>query len=489
MLSLLSVIIPATFGFIAFFLPPKQSGRLSLVSVWATIGIAILAGLSLDATQSIQHVFRVPWFPAAGIDFYVGMDSLSHLMLLLSGFTALFALLFTCMSSVDQKGRFLGLILLMQAAINGSFVAFDLFVYYIFWELSLIPAIFMLLLWGSENNRKTTLLFFLYTLAGSLFMLLAIIWLGQEGEAAGFSIEKIANLSLLPGTQIWVLLAFVVAYAIKIPIFPLHTWQADTYSSSPLPLTLMLAGIMLKMALFSLVRWVIPVAPIALENIGQVFMWLSVTGVVYASVIALQQKELKRLFAWSSMAHVGLIAAGIFTLSPSGLSGAFIQMTAHTIHSTALLFAFLILMRWGAGNDISAMGGFRRKNPFFGGLFLLFVFSSIAVPLTAGFPGELSILNALFTWNPWASFLSGLSIILGAVYMLKAYQSIMLGSGNSELTSNEDSFQLSFLEKIMLLFLAFLILLVGLFPQWIIDWVNSPLQEILSKSNSLIQNN
>ncbi len=475
------------FGFIAFSTPPKHSRRISLVSVWATIGIAILAGFTLDATQSVQHVFRISWFKSAGIEFYVGMDSLSHIMLLLSGFTSLFAVLLACRSTLKQKGRFFGLILLMQAAINGSFVAFDLFVYYIFWELSLIPAIFLLLLWGAENNKKTTLLFFLYTLAGSLLMLLAIIWLGLEGPTVGFSFEKIATLNISPSAQTWLLCAFVVAYAIKIPIFPFHTWQADTYSTSPLPLTLMLAGIMLKMALFSLVRWVIPIAPIAFEGVGQIFLWLSVAGVVYASVIALQQQEIKRLFAWSSMAHVGLIAAGIFTLNPTGLNGAFIQMTAHTIHSAALLFIILLLTRWGAGDQMNTMGGFRRKNPFFGGIFLLIVFSSIAVPLTAGFPGELSILIALFSWNPWVALLTGLSVILGAVYMLKAYQSIMLGSLNSAFIPNENSFHLSFSEKIMLLFLAFLILFLGLFPQWVIDWVNTPIQELLSKSNILMQ--
>lgn len=306
-------------------------------------------------------------------------------------------------------------------------------------------------------------------------MLVAIFWLGLAGPSTGFSFEKMQSLTLQPNVQVFILIAFFLAYAIKIPLFPFHSWQADTYATAPVPLTMMLSGVMLKMALFSIIRWVLPIVPDALQSIGPVFLYLAVTGVVYASVIALRQQELIRLFAWSSMAHVGLIAAGILTLSQQGIQGAILQMMAHSLNSVAILFVAAIFMKNRSGLLMHEMGALRRDNPYLGGIFLLFVFSSIAVPLTAGFPGELLLLSSLFSWNPWISLLAGTSIIIGAVYMLKAYQSIMLGPvKEGKGSSDETALHIDFTDKILLLVLCALIFSLGLYPQWLLDWVNAP---------------
>ncbi len=481
MLSVLSILLPALSSLFISLGTRDWARRISLASVFLSMILVVLEGFLLKPTAEMQHVFQSAWMSSAGIMFYFGMDSITWVMLLLSNLAAFVSVLLTEVPKERNPKLVFALILAMQALMNGAFLSIDLFVYYVFWELSLIPAFFLLLLWGNGKIQKTTLKFFLYTLAGSLFMLAAIIWLGISGPTIGFGLEKMMGLTLPHETQVAVFVAFMVAYAVKIPIFPFHTWQAETYSSAPIPLTILLAGVMLKMALYSMVRWVIPIVPDAMLSVGPVFLWLAVFGIVYASVIALKQTEIKKLFAWSSMAHVGLIAAGILTASPDGLKGAVLQMLAHTINALAFLMGVHLLSKWKKAGGLADFGGVRNMDPFFGGLFLLFVFSFISVPFTAGFPGEVMLLSSLFHWNEWSSFLAGLAMILGAVYMLKAYQLLMLGPANPEFTQY-GAFQnpMSLSDKLLMLALATLILFLGLFPQRLLEWIDNPIQNILN---------
>jgi NADH-quinone oxidoreductase subunit M len=289
-------------------------------------------------------------------------------------------------------------------------------------------------------------------------MLVAILWLGINGTADSFSFDKLSVLSLPVQAQTWIMVCFMLAYAVKTPVFPFHTWQQNTYAASPLALTILLSGVMLKMALYSIIRWLYPLTPDALLSGGQVFLWLSVAGVAYASFIAWRQDNVKKLFAWASMAHVGMIAAGLMTVSVTGVKGALLQMTAHTINAIAML---------------------RRSNPLLGGLLLWFVFSFISVPLTAGFPGELMLLVSLFSWNPWSAALAGTSVVLGAVYMVRTYQRLMLGmTPSSSGGAEQNVISLSLSDKIILFTLAFLVFWVGVFPQTILNWVDDSVWHI-----------
>ena len=451
----------------------RWSEMVAKFSAILLLAFTVFCRLDFIHGEEWQHVIKTPWMQQPEIQLYFGMDGISWLMLLLSNLATLAAVFTVSPRKIVRSDVFYAMLLLLNAAMNGVFLSLDLLVYYIFWELSLIPACILLLRYGIGNSVKVTLKFFLYTLAGSLCMLMAILWLGFHGTTDSFSIEQVSSLSLSANTQIFLMICFMLAYAVKLPVFPFHTWQQETYASSPIPLTMLLSGVMLKMALYSIIRWLYPITPDALQSVGQIFLWLSVIGVAYASFIAWRQENIQKLFAWASMAHVGLMAAGILTMSRVGVSGALLQMVAHTINAIAVLYMVHLLQTWKQSDTISDVGGLRRSNPLLGGLFLWFIFSFIAVPLTAGFPGELMLLISVFKWNAWSGILAGLSVILGAVYMIRAYQQVMLGPDSTDQKGYETRIiPLTNGERIMLFALAFLILWIGLFPQSVLDWID-----------------
>ena len=473
MLSLLHIVFPLLSAIIILLASERWSGSLAKVSALFSVAITVICRLSFLPGEKWQHVFKVSWLQQPEIQLYFGMDGISWLMLLLSNVATLAAVLTVSHRTMARSDVFLPMLLFLNAAMNGVFLSLDIMVYYIFWELSLIPACILLLRYGTGNAVKVTLKFFLFTLAGSLCMLIAILWLGFHGTNDSFSFEYVSSLSLSANTQTFLLICFMLAYAVKLPVFPFHTWQQETYASSPIPLTMLLSGVMLKMALYSVIRWLYPITPDALQSSGQIFLWLSVVGVAYASFIAWRQENIKKLFAWASMAHVGLMAAGILTMSRVGVSGALLQMVAHTINAIALLYMVHLLNQWRHSDKISDFGGLRRSNPLLGGLFLWFMFSFIAVPLTAGFPGELMLLISVFKWNAWSGVLAGLSVVLGAVYMIHAYQRLMLGTDSQvEASAGGSNMALTNTDRIVVFTLALLILWIGLFPQTILAWID-----------------
>jgi len=479
MLSLLFIIIPLISAIFVLMAPDRLSLLLARISVWASVGLVVISRLAFIPDQTWQHVFRMPWLQNPEIQLYLGMDGISWLMLLLSNLATMAAVHIVPHGAIRRPDVFFALLLLLNAAMNGVFLSLDLIVYYIFWELSLIPACVLLLRYGAGNTSGVTLKFFLYTLAGSLCMLMAILWLGIYGVTDSFSYDNVSALSLTVQSQTWIMVCFMLAYAVKSPLFPFHTWQQETYAASPIPLIMLLSGVMLKMALYSILRWLYPLTPDALQAGGQVFLWLSVVGVAYASFIAWRQENIKKLFAWASMAHVGMIAAGIMTVSVTGVKGALLQMVAHTVNAIAMLFSMFLLTKWRKSDLISDFGGLRRSNPLLGGLFLWFVFSFISVPLTAGFPGELMLLISLFEWNVWSAVLAGISVVFGAVYMIRAYQHLMLGTPSTDLAdANNSVIHLSSSDKIILFTLAFLVLWIGVFPQTILNWVDDSVLHI-----------
>ena len=345
MLTTLLLFIPILGGFLLTLIPGTNSTRwqallLSLVAA----ALSVYMASSFVPTGGVQFEAQSEWLPMLGIGYHVGADGISMVMLLLTNLLSPLIFLSTVKHDIANRGLFYGLMLIMQGAMTGVFVAQDLFLYYIFWELALIPAYFLVLLWGSGQHRKTAMKFFIYTLVGSLLMLVAIIFLSQQWSPASFDISNVYKVSLSPEAETFVLLSFMLAYAIKIPVFPFHTWQPDTYTQAPTAGTMLLSGIMLKMGLYSMIRWVLPVAPNALQEHGPWMIWLMVIGIAYASVIAIQQKDLKRLFAYSSIAHVGLIAAGILTASTEGLTGSMLQMFAHGVNAIGLFYICAILM-------------------------------------------------------------------------------------------------------------------------------------------------
>jgi NADH-quinone oxidoreductase subunit M len=357
------------------------------------------------------------------------------------------------------------------------FMAQDGLLFYIFYELALIPIYFICAIWGGDHRIRITLKFFIYTFIGSLFMLLSLLYVYlQTPGAHSFAWPDLVAVPLSAEAAWWVMLGFFLAFAVKMPLFPFHTWQPDTYVTAPTGGTMLLAGIMLKMGIYGVVRWMVPLAPEALHAWTPVFLSLAVIGIVYASIIAVKQTDLKRLIAYSSIAHVGLIAAGVLSWNKAGVQGSMIQMLNHGINVVGLFFVADLIERRLGTRSLSDMGGIARNAPHLAALFMIIMLGSVAVPLTNGFVGEFLLLNGVWNYSNWMGFVAGLTIIFGAVYMLRAYGLAMFGPANQQTEAFAD---VRPREYVVLGIIAALVLLLGFFPQIILDITNESVNRIL----------
>jgi NADH-quinone oxidoreductase subunit M len=429
--------------------------------------------------QGLVSDFLLQWIANPNIFVYLKVDGLTILMLLLTTILTSIIIFSSFGNQYNKSNSFYALVLFMSFAMVGTFLSADGFVYYIFWELSLLPIYFISLIWGNgdaDERKKAVIKFFVFTLAGSLFMFIAFMYLYRK--AGTLLINDMYAVLLTQNEQFWIFFAFFMAYAIKIPIIPFHTWQANVYQKSPNVGTMLLSGIMLKMGIYSVIRWQLPIAPFAAKTYMSVLIGLCIAGIIYGSIIALKQKNIKKLFAYSSLAHVGLIAAGAYTLTVDGLQGAVIQMLAHGFVVVGLFFAVEVIERRFNTQEISEMGGIRVQDSKFTSLFMIVMLASVALPGTFNFIGEFALLYSLSLKNIWFAILAGTTIILGAVYMLKMFQHVMLGEANTKtftkLTSNE---------IIVFVIIIAVLLFFGLFPKPITDLVNPSLQVILKSIN------
>ncbi len=427
-------------------------------------------GLDKEITQSIKDSLsiNIDWINSPNINFNIGLDGMSLLMVFLTNLLMPLIILSGLNKNQERPQILYSLMLLMNFALIGVFVSFDGFLYYIFWELALIPIYFIALNWGGPNRATVTLKFFIYTLAGSLLMLFGFLYLYWATPSHNLSWVDLTVNHICSCKQGFIFWMFFLAFAIKIPIIPFHTWQPDTYSTAPTQGTMLLSGIMLKMGLYSLLRWLLPVVPNGVAEYTPYVIALCFIGVVYASVIAIMQTDIKKLFAYSSIAHVGLIAGGIFALNMQGFQGALIQMLAHGINVVGLFYCAEIIISRTGTSDINSLGGIRVLSPRFAMYFLIIVLGSVALPLTNGFIGEFMLLFGLFEYHSWAGFIAGLTIILGAVYMLRMYQKVMLGDVNENVTVFEN---LKWNEELILAIIAILIFAFGVFPKPVLELV------------------
>jgi len=436
-----------------------------LFSVVGMVFTLFVVFQALKAGITSTVVFDMPWFPYMGIGFKLGLDGISLILILLTNVSVPLIILSSREHSFAQNNYFHSLVYLMQIGLVGVFTALDAFLFYIFWELALIPIYFICAIWGGENKIAVTFKFFLYTVVGSLFMLLGILYLYiHSTQILSFDIaalKQVAN-GLDRTTQIWLFWAFFIAFAIKMPIFPFHTWQPDTYTIAPAQGTMLLSGIMLKMGIFGVIRWVLPFFPLAVQQYSNLIIILSIVGVVYGAIIAIMQKDMKRLVAYSSISHVGLICTGLFTFYEQGVQGAVFQMLSHGINVIGLFYIIDIIERRTQTREIAQLGGIANMAPKLATLFVIVMLGSVALPLTNGFVGEFLLLTSLFMYKPLFAAIAGLSVILGAVYMLRMYKNVMLGETNATTKTFKD---LDMVEFIGLVFIALLVIGLGLYPQ------------------------
>ncbi len=425
-------------------------------------------------------VFSQPWLPQLGASFSLLGDGLSTMLTALTGVVILAVMLMQMNKPVENAHAFYGLLMFSIAGINGVFLAADGLLFYFFWELALIPIYFLCSRWGGERRIQVTFKFFVYTFVGSLMMLAGLIYLYLQTPTHSYAWHELAGVarSLPAGTQLWVFVLVFVAFAIKIPVFPFHTWQPDTYEISAPAVTIVLSALMVKMGMYGVIRWVLPFFPDVLTQYGNVFITLGVIGIVYASCLAIAQTDLKRLIAYSSIAHMGLMVAGAFSMkSPdvmhaginSSYSGLVVQMFNHGINIAGLwLIAQMIEERYGT-RDLRKLGGMASGAPWISATLVIVAFANISLPLTNGFVGEFMLFNGIFQsasqYHILFMVLAGTGIILGAAYMLSMVRSVAYG----ELAEGLITPDLSANEGWAMAIIITLIIFLGLYPQPLIQ--------------------
>lgn len=478
MLIGLLITVPLLFSLLLFAMKnqPVLNKKIALTASLLTFVISVFVLLKYLSDPAGYPAFHSDFFHSIGIEFTLGMDGLSMLLVLLTTFLSPL-IIYAGFGGTDRRNTFYALILLMEMALIGVFTTTDVLMFYIFWELALIPIFFVSILWGGENARAITFKFFLYTLVGGLLMLVAIVFLYVKTPGDhSFAFADLYKVALDPSAQKWLFLAFFVAFGIKMPIFPFHTWQPGLYFTAPTQGTMLLAGIMLKMGVYGLLRFVLPIFPVAMQDFGIYAVALSVIGIVYASVIAIRQKELKRLIAYSSLAHVGLIAAGVFSLTHYGLEGAMVQMISHGVNIVGLFFCYEIIVRRTKTGEIASLGGIASKAPVFAAFFMIILLGSISLPLTNSFIGEFLLLLGVFEYNAYLAGMAGLTIILSAVYMLWMYQRTTYGEEKEATAAFTD---LTPRETVVLVPIVAIILWIGIYPQMFLGIAEPAVKSIL----------
>lgn len=482
MITLLLLLFPALASLALLVLNTKEAKRAALIFSIVELGIALFALINFQKDASTQFLIDTTWVSSLGIHFKIGIDGISMLMVMLT--TGLFPLIIlsTFNKTYTAEKSFYALMMFMQAGLIGVFVSLDAFLFYTCWEAALIPVYFIAAIWGGAERIQATLKFFVYTILGSLLMLAALIYIYlQTPVAHSFDLNVFYQTALNSTAQSYLFWAFFVAFAIKMPIFPFHTWQPDTYTEAPTPATMLLSAIMLKMGVYGIIRWMIPVVPQAFQEWSWLAITLSVIGIVYASLIAFNQKDLKRLIAYSSIAHVGLIGAGVFVFNAQALQGAMIQMLSHGVNVFALFYIIYIIESRTSTREINILGGIVHSAPKLAIVFTIIMMGSIALPLTNGFVGEFLLLAGLYQYSAIATAFAGLTIILGAVYMLRMYQRVMLGEANNLTSAFKD---IHGNEKTILYIVVLLVIVMGIMPNAILSISDASVQNLISIVNS-----
>ena len=446
----------------------KHSRNFALVASLVEFVVALVAGYAFTFADNKILNLSLNLKQLLDIDIIIYIDAVSLIMVLLT--CLLIPIIIASNNNREVRNHnFYALILLMQMALIGVFTASEMILFYIFWELALMPVFLITAIWGGENRKKISVKFLIYTVVGSFAMLIAILYLYTLTPAPhSFSFESFYQLKLPYSVQVPVFLAFFSAFAIKIPLFPFHSWQAETYNVSPVQGSMLLAGIMLKMGLYGIIRFILPICPAVVAGGSLIFLPLILFGVIYGAVIAIRQPKLKKMIAFVSLSHVGIIALGLLSNNHYGIEGAILQMFSHGVNVVGFFLCYqMIVIRTGT-DIISDLGGIASAAPRFAVIFLIIVLANVALPLTNSFVGEFLILLGLFEYNPYLAIVAGLTVILGVVYMLKMYQQVMYGEKNAVTEKFND---LSTGEILLFVPIIISIFLVGVYPSFVLQMI------------------
>jgi NADH-quinone oxidoreductase subunit M len=455
---------------------PRTARIVGLVTSVATFLASLLILVEFDvADPGLQLHERAAWIPAIGAEFSLAVDGISLVLILLTTFLVPLILLASWDNVTDRLKGYVAAFLILEAAVIGVFAATDVLLFAVFFELTLVPMYLIIGIWGGAGRRYAAVKFFLYTMLGGLLMLVGILYL--YSQTGSFSYEAFRGLELSGTEQRWLFGAFVIAFAVKVPLFPVHTWLPDAHTEAPTGGSVFLAGVLLKMGTFGLLRYALPLFPDATIEFAPTLLAISVVGILYGALVALMQKDIKKLIAYSSVSHMGFVVLGTFALNATATSGSVVQMINHGLSTGALFLLIGFLYERRHTRQIAAFGGLAKRVPVMAGLWLLVSMSSLALPGLNGFVGEFPILLGTFQEARWAGVLAAFGAVLAALYLLWAYQRMFHGplvGADNEHTTDLKPREIGVLAPIVVLIVA-----IGVYPQPLYDLVQPSVDRVL----------
>lgn len=474
---------------IMLFVPKQKEELIRWLSAITTFGTFLVSLILIpnfnNSTHEMQFVERHSWIPSIGVQYFLGIDGISFLLILLTTLVTFIAVMSSWHAITERLKEFHVSILILEVGMLGAFMALDFIFFYVFWEIMLVPMYFIIGIWGGPRKLYAAIKFFLYTLFGSVFMLVAILALffvyHHYTGVYTFEILKYMELNFPYNVQWWVFLAFFLGFAVKVPMFPFHTWLPDAHVEAPTAGSVILAGILLKMGTYGFVRFALTITPDAAQTFVPFIVTLSLIAIVYAGLICLAQKDMKKLIAYSSVSHMGFITLGTFTFNPQGLEGAILQMINHGLSSAALFLIVGLIYERRHTRMISDFGGLAKVMPVYAVLFAVATMSSIGLPGLNGFIGEFLVLLGAFKVSYIWALIAASGIVIGAAYALWLYQRTMFGK--LENPENMNLTDLTFRERWTLIPLVIMMFWIGLYPKPFLDTMHASVNNIVQRVN------
>ncbi len=477
------LVVPLLGAGVLLFIPNAKEKAIkttTLVTTLIVLAMSLPLYFSFITGAGFQFEENIPWIPSWGINYHVGIDGISLFIVLLTTLLSTIAILSSWSAITKQIKAYTVMMLLMETAMIGVFVSLDLFLFYAFWEASLIPMALLIGIWGGDKKVYASVKFVLYTFVGSTLMLVATIVVYLHAGTS--DLPTLLNSATLPaGTQIWLFFAFALAFAIKVPLFPLHTWLPAAHVQAPTAGSILLAGVLLKMGTYGYLRFANPLFPVGMAYWAPLLSVLAIIGIIYAALVALVQEDVKSLVAYSSVAHMGFIMLGIFSGGLLGTSGAVLQMVNHGLSTGALFMLIGVLYERRHTRLMKDYGGILVKVPVFGAFFMIAIFSSVGLPGLNGFVGEFTILLGTFAQNRIFAVFATAGIVLAAWYLLTAVRRVMFGPFNK---ANEHLTDMNSREVVAALVLTVFFFILGVFPNLVFDKVNPDVQTLVNATSS-----
>ena len=489
---LLSLILftPLAGALVLLFVPKRQEDVIRWIAN-VTVVLGFLVSLPLwfrydSANPDFQFVERLPWIPSIGAEYFLGVDGFSVLLILLTTMMGVIGVLSSWTAITMRVKEYYIFLLMLQTGMIGAFVSLDFLLFFLFWEVMLVPMYFLIGIWGSDNRLYSAIKFFLFTLVGSVVMLLGILAVYFYNHSVTgvytFDVTQFHQLDIPFNMQWWIFLAFFLGFAVKVPMFPFHTWLPDAHTDAPTAGSVILAAVLLKMGTYGFIRFSLPILPEATVAFVPLVAALSIIGIVYGALVAMAQRDWKRLVAYSSVSHMGMVMLGMFALTPVGITGSIVQQLNHGISTGALFLIVGIVYERRHTRLISEYGGLSKVMPVYAAVFLVMTMSSIGLPTLNGFIGEILILQGVFVVQKTWAFFAASGIVLGAAYMLWLYQRTMFGTVTNP--KNENLPDLTMREFMTFAPLLVLAVWIGLYPKPFLDRLETSVDKVMMRVNS-----